>query len=278
MPPCCWLIAVERRTADPLVPLRLFRDRSITIGVALTVLTFFALLGAMFFVLLFLQQIEGHSPVVAGLYSMPLSVGSIVGAGLASALLPRVGPRPPLVVGMLLAAGGMGLMTQLEAGGGFLDVGAPFAILGIGLGLVMTASIQAILGNASEADAGPASGVQQTANQLGGVVGTSVLGAVMAATVSSQFEEDLTSRSVPADVVTGLSEQGATAVSQGVAPVPPGSPEPLAEAIRAATETAFVSGMHTTMAVAALVTLAGALLALLVRRGRETDTSGVVMH
>lgn len=262
---------VERVAADPLVPLGLFRDRSISAGVLLTVLTFFALLGAMFFVLLFLQQVEGHSPVEAGLYVMPLSIASIVGSGISSALLVRFGPRPPLVAGMLLAAAGMALMTRVGQGASYLDLAVPFATLGLGLGLVMTASIQAIVGNASDEDAGPASGVQQTANQLGGVVGTSVLGAIMAAVASSSFEDGLAERGAPAELVDALGEQGATAVSQGVAPIPPDAPAPLAGVIQAATDAAFVSGMHTTMAIAAGLTAAGALLGLLVRRGRVVE-------
>ncbi|MGX6449014.1 MFS transporter [Patulibacter sp. S7RM1-6] len=270
-------VAVEARAIDPLMPLRLFRDRSISAGALLTLVAFFALVGSLFFVMLFLQQVGGDTPVEAGLQVLPLSVGSVVGSGVASALLARFGARVPLVGGMLLTALAMVLMTRVDVGFSYPTLGVPFLVLGFGLGLVMPASIQAVVGNAKDEDAGPASGLQQTANQIGGVIGTSVLGAIMAAVAKGAFADELTDRQVPDQVVGALSGEAASAVSQGVAPVPPGSPGPLAEAITSSAHAAFVSGMHTTMLVGAGLAVVGALIALVVRRGRVVD-GGVPMH
>lgn len=270
-------VLAERRAEDPLMPLYLFRNRSITAGAVLTLIVFLAMMGALFFLMLFMQQLNGDSPLMAGVKMLPMSIGSMIGASLAGGLLPRIGPRPPLVVGMLITAASMFLMLLIDVGDSYLVLGVPLALLGFALGCVMTSSIQAIMGNVSESDAGPAGGLQQTANQIGAILGTSVLGAVMAAVADSGFTEALRDQGAPEPVVTALSGEGAALVGQGVAPIPPDATPALAGMIRSATETAFVDGMHMVMLVAGIVAVVGALVGLLVRRGRVVE-GAAVMH
>ncbi|WP_307797066.1 MFS transporter [Williamsia soli] len=270
-------LLIERRAADPLVPLRLFRDRSISIGVTMILLTFFAMVGSLFFMLLYLQQVKGDSPMTAGLQLLPMSIANVIGATATGGLIRRWGPRPPLVIGMLLTSAGLALMTTIDLTTDFWGMCPSFAVLGLGIGLVMTASAQAVIGNASEADAGAASGVHQTASQAGGIVGTSVLGAIMATIVARRFGENASAAGVPESVVTEVSGEASRLVAQGVTPPVPSATPEIQATLADITATTFISGMHTTLWIAAVVALGGSVVALFIRRGRQTEDE-LILH
>ncbi|MEV0354833.1 DHA2 family efflux MFS transporter permease subunit [Nocardia sp. NPDC050697] len=270
-------VVVENRAADPVIPIRLFADPSIAIGIVLTVISFFALVGSLFFVLLYLQQINGDSPLRAGLHLLPLSIANVAASSASGWILRHRGPRLPLVAGMLLSAVGFALFTDLPVHSGYLTLALPFIALGLGLGLVMTASVQAVLGNAESADAGAAAGTHQTALQIGGILGTSVLGAVMAAVVAGRFGTAMSEAEVPGPAAESVSGQAASAVAQGVAPVLADAPQQVNDALRTATEVTFVHGMGTTMWVGVGISLLGAVLALGIRRGRVLEHAAA-MH
>ncbi len=266
-------VEAERRASDPLVPLRLFADRSITLGVILTIISFFALVGSLFFILLFLQQINGDSPMAAGLHILPMSIANVIASSSCGWIIKRYGARPPLFMGMLLSAVGFLLFTTIEPHGSYLSLAIPFVVLGLGIGFVMTASVQAILGNANVADAGPAAGVHQTSLQVGGILGTSVLGAVMAAASAAKFHETLLGNVIPDFIVDRVSEDAVRAVAQGTTPVVTEIDPALSLTLRSATETAFMYGLQTTMWVGAIVSLIGAFVSIGIRRGRVTKTA-----
>ncbi|MFC5950474.1 DHA2 family efflux MFS transporter permease subunit [Pseudonocardia lutea] len=272
-------VLVERRAKNPLLPLSLFADRSVSAAAGLTVLTFFSLVGSLFFVLLFLQQVNGDSPIEAGLHVLPLSIANVVASSLAGRIVLRFGVRMPLVSGMALAALGFLLFGFVEIQGPFLQLAAPFAVLGLGLGLVMTCGMQAILMNTPEVHTGAASGVHQTANQIGGVLGTSVLGAVMAGAVAGQFPDRLRVSGVPESLISELAGESSRAVAQGVPPTITGVGAEITSAISIATDEAFLSGMHTTMFFGAAFALVGMVIALFVQQGRPLpDTDTVIVH
>jgi hypothetical protein len=130
--------------------------------------------------------------------------------------------------------------------------------------LVVTSATDAIVGDASEDEAGVAGGIQTTSIQLGGVLGTAVCGSILAASVAAVLKPALTSRRVPHALTERLIREGAV-VSQGLAPVPDGAPRKLADAITAGSHAAFMTGLHTTMLVAGFVALAGAAMGPLLR-------------
>ena len=260
----------ERRAAAPLLPLTLLANRTVAAGVALSLTTYFSLAGCMFFVLLFLQTVRGESPSQAGLSMLPLSLANVLGSAAAGPSVARHGPRPVLVLGMTLTAAAFALLATVPVEGTMADMIPPLAIMGLGLGLVMTASIQAVLANVGEEHAGAASGLHQTATQLGAILGTAVLGAVMGKVVAARFAQDLEAAAVPQHLVDMLERDAAPLVAQGVAPVDAGMSPALAEAIRTASEQTFTSGMHVVMIAGAVAALVGALLALLVSTSRTT--------
>ncbi|MFF8559382.1 MFS transporter [Streptomyces albidoflavus] len=257
----------ENRVAHPLLPMRLFRNPALTVGTVITAVNFFVLLGVIFFVMLYLQNVRGYSPVESGVRTLPLSLASVVAAPLGAALTGRFGARLTMPLGMLLQAGaslgilGWGLDTAYAA------LWPPFVALGLGIGMVMAASSDAIVGNAPVRDAGVAGGLQSTALQVGGALGTSVLISLISSRVSATFGPELASAGVPAPVADGLAE-AKDAVAMGVAPVGPRLPESLHGPVTEAAGQAFLNGVHAAAWVTACLCVAGAVASGWVLRRR----------
>lgn len=256
----------ESRARQPLLPLRLFRSASLSAGVVLAILLMFALFGAMFFMTFYLENVHGLDPVEAGVHLLPMTAMLIVGAPLSGAVITRVGPRMPMVAGMLMAAVALFGLSRLTATANPNDTIVWFVLLGLGLSPVMVGATDVIVGNAPVELAGVASGLQSTAMQLGGTLGTAVLGAVMSAKISSLLPAGWHAAHLPALTGTQLTSVK-SAVSVGVAPVTRSTPAPVASVITRISHDAFVSGMHAAFLVAAVVALAGALIALITKRG-----------
>jgi predicted MFS family arabinose efflux permease len=256
----------EHRARQPLLPLRLFRSASLSAGVALVVLLMFALFGAMFFMTFYLENVHGLDPIAAGVHLLPMTAMLIVGAPLSGALIGRVGPRIPLVAGMVLAAVALFGLSRLGAASSPDDTIVWFILLGLGLSPVMVGATDVIVGNAPTELAGVAGGLQSTAMQVGGTLGTAVLGAVMAAKISSVLAASWQAAQLPALNAAQLAGLK-SAVSVGAAPVTASTPPQVASVITGISHAAFMAGMHDAFLVAAAVALAGALIALLTRAG-----------
>jgi EmrB/QacA subfamily drug resistance transporter len=256
----------EHRARQPLLPLRLFRSASLSAGTGLVVLLMFALFGAMFFMTFYLENVHGLDPVATGVRLLPMTGMLIIGAPLAGLAIGRVGPRLPIVAGMTLAAVALFGLSLLSAASSPNDTIAWFLLLGLGLSPVMVGATDVIVGNAPVALAGVAGGLQSTAMQVGGTLGTAVLGAVMSARISSLLPVSWHAAGLPALNAAQLA-QVKSAVSVGAAPVTSSTPRPVAAAITDISHATFASGMHTAFGVAAAVALAGAAIGLLTRRG-----------
>ena len=256
----------ERRTRQPLLPLRLFRSASLSAGTGLVVLLMFALFGAMFFMTFYLENVHGLDPVAAGVRLLPMTGMLIVGAPLSGLAISKIGPRLPIVTGMALAAVALFGLSRLGATSSPNDTILWFLLLGLGLSPVMVGATDVIVGNAPVELAGVAGGLQSTAMQVGGTRGTAVLGAVMAARISSVLPVSWHAAGLPA-LSAGQLAQAKSAVSVGAAPVTASTPRQVAGLITDISHATFASGMHTAFLVAAAVALAGAVIGLLTRRG-----------
>ncbi|MFF0462595.1 MFS transporter [Streptomyces mexicanus] len=257
----------ETRVTSPLLPMRLFRNRALTVGTVITALNFFVLLGAIFFVMLYLQNVRGFSPVEAGVRTLPLSLASVVASPLGAALTDRFSARLTMPLGMVLQAAAMLLMLTWSAESGYHTLWPPFIALGLGVGMVMSASSDTIVGNAPVADAGVAGGLQATSLQIGGALGTSVLVSLISSRVSTGLGAALVSAGVPEQTARRL--QGAEdAVSMGIAPVSDAMPARLKEAVVDGSHHAFLSGLHTAALTTGVLCLIGALTAAAGLRGR----------
>jgi EmrB/QacA subfamily drug resistance transporter len=262
----------ERRAAHPVLPLRVFRSASVSAGTALVTLGFYALFGAFFYLTLYLQQVHGMGPVEAGVRLLPLTAMVIVASPVAGALTARFGPRPPLVVGMLLSAVALFGSSRFSVDAAYSSLWPWFVAAGIGFGFVVVAGTEAIVGNVPAHEAGLAGGIQQTGAQIGGVLGTTVFGTILVARVGDVLPGRLGNAGVPGNVIPGL-VAAKQYVAQGVAPVPAGASGTLAHAITLGSRLAFMDGFRIAFLVGAVVSVVAAGVALLVRRGQPAPAA-----
>ncbi|MFJ4470865.1 MFS transporter [Streptomyces sp. NPDC089424] len=267
----------EKRVREPLIPLGLFRSIPLSAGVVLMVLMAIAFMGGLFFVTFYLQNVHGLSPVDAGLHLLPLTGMMIVGSPLAGAMITKTGPRLPLALGMACTALAMYGMSTLDKGTGSAVMSLWFALLGLGLAPVMVGATEVIVGNAPMELSGVAGGLQQAAMQIGGSLGTAVLGAVMASKVDSDLAGNWTDAGLP-PLTAAQEGQAAEAVQQGVAPVPPGTPDAIAAKITDVAHETFISGMSLASLVAAGVAAVAVLVAFLTKRGENAEAGAGAAH
>ncbi|GHB27884.1 MFS transporter [Streptomyces viridiviolaceus] len=259
----------ETRVRHPLLPMRLFRSRALTTGAVITALNFFVMLGVIFFVMLYLQNVRGFTPVEAGVRTLPLSLASLVASPLGAALTQRFGPRLTMPVGMLLQAASCFGMLTWQTDSSYATMWPPFIALGLGVGMVMSASSDAIVGNAPVQDGGVAGGLQATTLQIGGALGTSVLVSLISSKVGSTLTGELTDAGVPSAMAHGLLE-ARDAVAMGVAPVSGDMPAGLRAAVIEGSGQAFMNGVHSAVVVTGILCLLGAVVAAAgVRRTAE---------
>ncbi|MGW5367408.1 MFS transporter [Streptomyces sp. NPDC004009] len=267
----------ETRVAEPLIPLGMFRSVPLSAGVVLMVLMAIAFMGGLFFVTFYLQNVHGMSPIDAGLHLLPLTGMMIVGSPLAGAAITKLGPRIPLAGGMAATAVAMYGMSTLEADTGSGVMSIWFALLGFGLAPVMVGATEVIVGNAPMELSGVAGGLQQAAMQIGGSLGTAVLGAVMASKVDSDLPGNWAGAGLPKLTPEQL-DQASEAVQVGVAPVAKGMPEQLVAKITSVAHDTFISGMSLASLVAAGVAAFAVLVALLTKRGANAEAGAGVGH
>ena len=194
----------ERRSRNPLLPLRIVLDRNRG-GAYLVFLLVGAGLFAMFLFLTFYFQITlGYDPLKSGFAFLPFSLGIIVGAGIVSQLLPRLGPKPIMVPGLALGVLGMLLLTRITAETSYVTHVLPsILLLSLGMAAVfIPASSTALVGVGTQ-DAGVASALLNTSQQVGGSLGTALLNTLYAGAVTGYLADNLRD---PADAerLTGL--------------------------------------------------------------------------
>ncbi|MER6219030.1 MFS transporter [Streptomyces sp900105755] len=267
----------ETRVKEPLIPLGLFRSVPLSAGVVLMVLMAIAFMGGLFFVTFYLQNVHGMDPVDAGLHLLPLTGMMIVGSPLAGAAITKLGPRIPLAGGMAATAIAMYGMSTLKADTGSALMSLWFALLGLGLAPVMVGATEVIVGNAPMELSGVAGGLQQAAMQIGGSLGTAVLGAVMASKVDSDLPGNWAGAGLPKLTDAQLA-QASEAVQVGVAPVAKGTPAEIAAKISDVAHDTFISGMSLASLVAAGVAAVAILVALFTKRGVNAGADAGVGH
>ncbi|MGC9666148.1 MFS transporter [Planosporangium sp. 12N6] len=249
----------------------LFRSPALTIGTAITAVNFFVLLGSIFYFMLYLQNVRGYTPVMTGVLTLPLSLASVAAAPLGAALTDRFGPRFSMPLGMLLEGGASFGLLALGTHSSYAVMWPSFVALGLGVGMVMSASSEAIVGNAPVRDGGVAGGLQATALQVGGALGTSVLVSLISSRVGSTLMSSLTAAGVPAPLAEGL-QSAKDAVAMGVAPVSADMGASVRAAVIEGAGSAFMAGLHTAALVAGVLCVVGAIVAVIgIRPGPGTD-------
>jgi EmrB/QacA subfamily drug resistance transporter len=180
---------IESRSRSPLVPLRIFSVRTVTGANVIGLLVGASLFAMFYFISLYLQQVLGYSPLKTGVAYLPLALGIIVSAGIASALVERVGVKPTLISGLVLVVAGLLLFTRVDTNGAYVgDVLIPSLVVAFGLGLSFVPMTIAAVAGVSDSEAGLASGLINTSQQVGGALGLAVLSAVATSRTDSVLQ------------------------------------------------------------------------------------------
>ncbi|TDD60411.1 MFS transporter, partial [Actinomadura rubrisoli] len=169
----------------PLVPLSIFRNRSVTAANLVAFTSTAALWGTFFLFTLLLQLVLGYSPLETGFAYLPLSLGILVAARGIASLVPKLGPRPLLVTGLLLSAAGLAWLSRASAGADFLtDLFGPTLVLGVGQGIISASMTVAGTAEVGYREQGLVSGLLNTSRQVGGALGLGILSLIAAAHTS----------------------------------------------------------------------------------------------
>jgi EmrB/QacA subfamily drug resistance transporter len=184
-------VVVEFKVRNPLLPMRLVLDRNRGGAYLTSTLVGAGLIGAFFFLSLYFQEVLGYTPVAAGFASLPTTLGVLVAAGVASALVPKIGPKPLMVLGGLLAAAGLFLLSFLGIDTSFWAIPFPGQLLlGLGLGFTFVPLSNLALVGVGEHDAGAASAVLQAVQQIGASIGTALLATLSVGAITAALADN----------------------------------------------------------------------------------------
>jgi len=262
-------LVVERRVAQPMLPLGLFGRRAFT-GVQLAA---FALSGSMFamflYLTLFMQGFLGLSALEAGVRYLPITLITLLAAPVAGALLGKVHARYLLGAGLLLAGIGLLLMTGLKADAEWTTLLAGFLVAGFGVGLLNPVIADVALSVVPKEQSGMASGINDTFRQVGVAVGIAVWGAIFLGRGASKVEELAANSPAaagerPRQLVEAVSSGNLEAALRSV-------PEQARSTVETAAREGFLAGLNDILLVAAILSFLGAGLALLLVREGEIE-------
>jgi EmrB/QacA subfamily drug resistance transporter len=262
-------VVFEAHTDEPMLPLRLFRRRNFAAGNVETFSMYAGLSILFFFLVLFLQQVGGYTPLQSGMATLPVTIIMFALSRRFGALADRFGPRAFMGGGPLVAAIGLLLFQRVGVQADYVTEVLP-ALVVFALGLAMTvAPLTAAVLAGSEHDAGIASGVNNAIARVAGLLGTASVGAAISASFVSSLEDRL------GGVALGSSGRAAVSAARRLPlgrPDVHGVPAGQAHAITAAAEAASLHSFHLGMAVAAaLVALGGAVGVAGIRNPQRVD-------
>jgi predicted MFS family arabinose efflux permease len=181
-------VVVESRTEDPLMPLRLFRDRNRTGSYVVMLATAASLFSMFFFLTQYVQEVLGYSALKAGFAFLPVTGMIVVSAQIASKAVAKTGPRPLITIGAVLLAGGLLWLATITPQSTYLGTLLPtMLITAAGLGLIFVPITLTAVAGVAQTDAGIASAMLNVTQQIGGTIGLSALVTVFAAAFKSDL-------------------------------------------------------------------------------------------
>jgi EmrB/QacA subfamily drug resistance transporter len=191
---------IESLTSHPLLPMNILLNRNRGASYLTSFIVGAGLFGMFLFLAYFFQGILQYSPIKAGLLFLPFSVGVGISAGIASQALPRFGPRYVSFIGLIMATAGMLLLTQLEPTSAYVsDILPALMVLSLGMGLVFVPISATALFGVGNHDAGVASAVLNTAQQIGGALGTAFLNTIAVTATANYFVDNMIDPADPAN-------------------------------------------------------------------------------
>ncbi len=264
-------VAIERRVAQPMLPLGLFRTRAFT-GVQLAA---FAVSGSMFalflYLTLYLQSFLGYSPVEAGLRYLPITLASFVVAPFAGMALAKVQARYLLSAGLALVGVGLSLMTGLGVDSEWTALLVGFIVGGVGIGLVNPVIADVALSVVPKEQSGMAAGINDTFRQVGIAVGIAAWGAIFLGVGASKTQEAASGLS------GGQAHDLVEATSSGTLPQAVAAlPARVQAGAADAAQQGFISGLNEILLIGAILSFAGAALSLWLVRERDIERETLV--
>jgi MFS transporter, DHA2 family, multidrug resistance protein len=254
----------QRRLADPMIDVGLFRITAFNAALATNFLAIFVAVGYFLFIAQYLQLVVGLSPFEAGLWSLPSAFGFIVGSQFGPRIVGKVRPAFVIAGGLALAAVGLAVLTQVGTSDGLVPLVAASLLISLGLAPVFGLTTELIVGSARPEQAGAASGISETGAELGGALGIAILGSVGIAIYRAEVADRL-----PAAVPDGAAAIARDTLGSAVE-VAGELPDRLGAAVIQTAREAFVNGMQLSSAIAAVVAVGLAILALAMLRHHPT--------
>jgi EmrB/QacA subfamily drug resistance transporter len=237
----------ENRAPNAMLPLYLFRNMSFTGANLAMTLMMFGMFGATFFLSQFFQSVQGYTALETGIRLFPMSLMIMFAAANSARVSARLGTKLTVGIGFMIAAVGMGMLSQLSSvGASYLSMLTGLTVMAAGMGMAMSPATDSIMSSVPVNKAGIGSAMNDTTRQIGGALGVAVLGTIM----NNAYLKDIASLKdqIPADAYAAVSSsvQGANAIAARAG-------APLGSMIESVADKAFVSGMTEAMLIAAFI-------------------------
>lgn len=255
------LLLVEVRVREPMIPLRLFSNHTFSIANIASIVLGFVMMGSLFFLVQFLQNVQGYTAFETGLRTLPTSIGIFVVAPFVGRLTARIGPRLPIILGALLGTVSLFLIAMtLQPDISYAMLGWQIALFGVGCGFMMTPLAAVVLAATPQERSGLGSSLLNTSRQVGITLGVAVLGAFVLRQYPGNIASQLTGRGLPASVSATIAQKIAAA-GAGARLTPQSGHLSLSPAIlHQAISQAFVNTLHGAFLIATIGLLITALL------------------
>ncbi|MGY1601251.1 DHA2 family efflux MFS transporter permease subunit [Geodermatophilus sp. SYSU D00815] len=260
-------LVTELRAAEPIVPLRLFRDRTTALAVLASMAVGVAMFGSSVFLGQYLQVSRGYSPTAAGLLTVPMVGGMLLSSTVSGVLITRHGRwKRYLVAGSALVVSGFALLSSLDHETSMVLLGAFLFVLGVGIGMTMQNLVLAVQNTVAAADLGAASSAVAFFRSLGGTIGVSVLGAVLSARVGDLIREGVATNPAAA---AAASRSGGGSGGIGLADLADAPP-----ALQALIRVAYGDATGRIFLVSAVVTVVAVVAILFIREVALSTQNG----
>src|SRR4051812_17255421 len=195
--------ARQRSASAPLIPTETLHDRRFRAAAAVVALASFTLLGSIWFLTLYLQNVAGYGAVAAGIRTLPLTVTTLVVAPIAGKIATRRGPVPVLAVGLVVTGVAFAALAQVDTGTGYGYLAAALLVLGAGLALVLPTAVAVMLDGVAPDRAGVTAGLATMSRQAGGALGLAVLATVGGRLAVTGFHDSVPASPDLDDLVSG---------------------------------------------------------------------------
>jgi EmrB/QacA subfamily drug resistance transporter len=253
------LIAWEARTPEPMMPLNLFAARNFSVGNLTTFALYGGLAVATFFLVLFIQQVGGYTPLEAGLALLPITALLFLLSRRFGALAGRIGPRLLMGFGPIVAGFGLLLLLRVGAEADYVSTVLPgVLVFGLGLSATVAPLTATVLGAAGPGRSGVASGINNAVSRVAGLIAIAVLGAVVTASFQSHLQRNLAPHPLGRAARTSV----ATARQRPLVVDASYAPKPARATIHVALVDASVSAFHLAMGIGAALAIVGGLISL----------------